>query len=626
MVPAYGEVPVESFARLPLVGDLALSPDGKYLAAEIYGPEGYNLFIFEIIGNRLNITFAGKKEKDQFFRLKDWASPTRLLVGIGWEDKRYGASYGQTRLVALDYDGENMVKMVKQDIVYGWEVLQIQDRIIDFLTHDPDYILMQYSEDDPSRPGVHRVNIHTGKGRAVQGGKEGVLKWMTDRTGEVRLGEGGKRSESSWQYIVRDPGGKDWRTIYSLDFSSTTNFDPRGFSSNPNILYVASNHEGGPSSLYEYNVQENQYIKKIFGHPEVDIDGIWWDKRTWTPRCIYYFYNGLQRHWLDLEAKEELEKVEKLFPGQSVVVGDSSEDDSVWLLKVDSVTNSGGTYIINRRDRKIFRMSLDYPELEKVKLSSMHSFTYQARDGIEIPAYLSLPPDIESMEKASNLPLVVMPHGGPTSRDYARFDPFVQLMTSQGYAVLQMNFRGSSGYGKGFEVAGHKEWGRKMQNDVEDGVKHVIGKGIADPDRIAIFGISYGGYAALMGAVKTPDLYRCSVGVNGVYDLKSLVRDMLSVVGPTAKYLRAVIGDPSDPGLSPEARVDEIKIPVLLVAATDDITVPFDQTKGMAKVLRKVKADYEFLELDSGGHGLLTKESRLAFMKALVQFLDKHMK
>ena len=623
---AVGKTPVEAFARLPVFGDAALSPDGKYFALKTNIDGKYYFQIFEIKGKDINRTFAARTD-DLEVRWIEWVTDTRVLISLGKAYRRYGTPTYETRLFAVNFDGSKQTDMIKQD--RGEIQVQIQDRVIDLLPDDPEHIIMVYNTKDARKPKPHRVNIFSGKGHPIEGGEKNISGWVTDRQGRVRVGWG--RKDSTWRYIIRDVDTNKWRTLKTANVNSSVDFSVHGFGKDPNILYVSSNHAGGPSALYEYDVRNNTYVRKVFGHPQVDVHSIWWNEQSWRPRRVGYILDGVKHHWLDPVAQSEFNNLYKSLPGLGFSVVDTSKDDQVWLIHASNVDKPGGYYVFNRRIRNVSYIGDSYPELKYVKLSKTISFDYKARDGLTIPAFLTLPPAYTSVSAAKNLPLVVMPHGGPASRDYLGFDPFAQMLANRGYAVLQMNFRGSWGYGANFETAGHGEWGGKMQDDVTDGANYVIGQGIADRNRICIFGGSYGGYAALMGAVKTPNLYKCAVGLNGVYDLRKLMSDDFWYVGRgRSGYWQAVIGKYSDKAflqsISPDSRAGEIQIPILLAAADDDRTVRSSQTKDMANALKRNGKSVEFLEFESGGHGLITTDSRVPFMKALDAFLAKHLK
>jgi dipeptidyl aminopeptidase/acylaminoacyl peptidase len=249
---------------------------------------------------------------------------------------------------------------------------------------------------------------------------------------------------------------------------------------------------------------------------------------------------------------------------------------------------------------------------------------YQARDGLSIPAYVTLPPSIDGLEEARNLPFVVLPHGGPTARDFLEFDWLSQFLAHQGFGVLQMNFRGSAGYGETFRAAGDRQWGQAMQDDITDGTRWLFENGLADPDRTSILGASYGGYAALMGAVKTPDLFRCAVSINGVSDLPTVIADERDYIGGTygTRHIGRLWGDRKMLAEnSPARRADEITAPVLLIAGEEDRVVPPEHSERMRRAMERAGKAVELVTLEEGSHRLDVGNNRVLALRAIDRFL-----
>jgi dipeptidyl aminopeptidase/acylaminoacyl peptidase len=269
----------------------------------------------------------------------------------------------------------------------------------------------------------------------------------------------------------------------------------------------------------------------------------------------------------------------------------------------------------------------EYPALADAPLGEVRSLSYKARDGTSIPAYLTLPPGAAQ----KNLPLVVLPHGGPEARDEYEFQWWPQFLATRGYAVLQPQFRGSTGYGDAFRRAGYGQWGGLMQDDVTDGVKAMIEQGIADPKRVCIVGASYGGYAALAGAAFTPDLYRCAVSVSGVSDLPAMLGTERTQSGDESNsvaYWKESIGSPYDKNVierSPARAAQQVRIPILLIHGLDDTVVPIAQSETMARELDKAGKPYSFVKLTGEDHWMSRAETRLEIMKEIEKFLGSNL-
>jgi dipeptidyl aminopeptidase/acylaminoacyl peptidase len=277
-------------------------------------------------------------------------------------------------------------------------------------------------------------------------------------------------------------------------------------------------------------------------------------------------------------------------------------------------------YLLDLKEQKLVGLASEYPNLENAVLSPMEKVEYEARDGLKIPAYLTIPVN----SKKEKLPIVVYPHGGPWAHDEWGFDNYVQFFASRGYAVFQPQFRGSTGFGTAFEEAGYGQWGMKIQDDITDGVRWLIDEGVADPERIAIVGASFGGYAAAMGAAKTPDLYKCIVSINGVLDLKSFHDNGRNYYFDSIN--RKMWNNWEDvENTSPYHLAENIQAPMLLIAGERDTVVPTAHSKKMHKRLKKLKKTSQYIELENGEHWRTNEENEIVLLKTLEAFLGEHL-
>ena len=504
--------------------------------------------------------------------------------------------------------------------------VQFQDDIVSFLPHDPEHILIQYSRSNPGKPDVYRVRVtKTARHILIQRGKAGVGSWLADRHSEVRLGQGIKGQKTP-SLTIRLAGDKKW-----LDFSHRVNQDgivfwPLAFASEPNELYVASNHEGDPTGLYLFDIEADEFSEAIFQHQTVDISGIDVDDKTGKLHHIDFVEDSVKTKYFFRKPIEDdiATMLRSQFAGLDATIVFITEDGDHAVIRIQAVDYPGSYYLFDRKTPKLRELPAQYPGLSDEIMGKTFATSYDARDGLVIPAFVTSPPGIESLDVISMIPFVILPHGGPAARDFLRFDYWVQFLVSRGYSVLQMNFRGSAGYGQAFERAGDREWGQAMQDDISDGVHWLIKNEYADPDRIAIMGASFGGYAALMGAVRTPDLYKCSVSFAGVTDLPGLLLRERKFIGGV--YATRFIGDLwKDRRMlaenSPARRAKDITIPVLLFHGNEDIIVDIDQSVKMAKALKKHGKDYEFIRLENGDHHLSLYVNRLKFLTKTEKFL-----
>ena len=362
----------------------------------------------------------------------------------------------------------------------------------------------------------------------------------------------------------------------------------------------------------------------LLEEPADDVETVSLDPFTGAPRVAWLGGATPHSRWLEPTAKARAEVLSRSFPGQIIEEQGTSQNGNRALVKVLGTARPPVYYVVDFETHKADIVGEEYPALASVRLGELRVISYKARDGQEIPAYLTLPPGIPP----EHLPLVVLPHGGPQARDFPRFDWWAQFLATRGYAVLQPQFRGSTGFGEAFRKAGYHQWGGLMQDDVSDGVSELVNKGIADPQRVCIVGASYGGYAALAGAAFTPKLYKCAASVNGVSDLPEMAAYVEHRQGSGAlDYWREHIGAPYDPGLlqrSPVHAAERITVPILLLHASDDTVVPFAQSASMAHALARTH-NATLVALPGEDHWLSRSETRTRMLQELEKFLAAHL-
>jgi dipeptidyl aminopeptidase/acylaminoacyl peptidase len=429
------------------------------------------------------------------------------------------------------------------------------------------------------------------------------------------------------QYLYRAPEGKEWELLWTHPLDDNANFSPVLFDrDDPDVAWVRSNHEGPTTGLYRYRFSTRTFIEKLFVNPEVDIDNVFLDPLERRVVGIRYTLAESKVHWFDPEVAALVEDVRQRIAARHLYVPSWSTDYRRVIFYGESPDLPGRYYLYDRATKDLKYFAYAYPKLENVPMAPMRATSYKARDGLEIPAYLSLPAGVTTARPQKPLPAIVMPHGGPGARDFSSFDPLVQLFTNRGYAVLQMNYRGSSGYGSEFQAAGHREWGQAMQDDVTDGTRWLATEGIADPQRTCIVGWAYGGYAALMGAVKEPALYSCVVSIAGLSDLPAFINSWRNFINYRI-YTRNIGDGWKDRGSleenSPVNGAQRIRAPVLLAHGTDDRVVPIQQTTDMAKALKRAGKKYEYVELEDADHSVQRGPERLKLFTAVDEFVTR---
>ncbi len=616
-------IPLEAFADPSQFEEVTLSPDGRYLAAEIYRDDRYMAVIFDLENIDNKKPLVVETDPWSVAGLK-WANNNRLLVTVLHSVEDFSGVYYVSQLTAFDADGRNpLVFKSSGSRVRHWF---LGDSIVDLLPDDPGHVLISWNPDNPRQPRLYKLDVYTSKLKLFQKGRRGVQAWITDLQGNVRIGAG--IDGGDYEVIERPSDGRKWKLLLEKPVEERTVFFPFLIDrTDSDIAYVFSDLNTDTVGLYKYRLSSASFVEEVFRHPKYDLQGAVFNREGTEIHGVTFVSSGFETHWLKKVEPELLDKIRPRLPGYRLYINSKSRGYKRLVIYATASDRPGRYYLYEPKTDRLQLLSYTYPQLEGKPLSVMQTANYRARDGLEIEAIVSLPVGAD-YPPSEPLPAVIMPHGGPVARDFADFDPMVQFLTSRGYAVLQMNFRGSSGYGKKFRRAGERQWGQAMQDDVTDGTRWLIEQGIADPDRICIVGGSYGGYVALMGAVKTPDLFQCAVSVNGVSDLKDLLRQnsRSSYYGWVANGFIAGWGDGAMlKENSPARRADEIRIPILLAHSTKDSVVNFTHSKKMARALKKAGKDYRFIKLENGDHSLSLGGVRPVFFRAMEEFLAENL-
>jgi dipeptidyl aminopeptidase/acylaminoacyl peptidase len=627
--------PVEAYAQLPAVWDAAVSPDGKDLAVILENDGEYIIRVFNIADpsdKTVRATGIGKDIRPQWIK---WVNNDRLLLSVG------KTQFIDTVIVNTGYiftiprdvsSAEILIKPKNKKRTgsrFGSDmsgVRQFNNVVVDFLPDDPDHILMAFSDEVANAPGVQKVNVTTGSYTLVRRGSSNIQHWVSDLRGEVRVGTGRTNIGDDYTLIIRAADSDDWDTHKDFPgIDGSTNV--WGFTENPIEMIVARYGDSDTLGLFIYDLSQKRFTRKLFQHDTYDVDDIVLSPDGNKVIGAQYIADTPKIEFFDPDAKNRMDKAGNKLAGYTLTYYDQTPDGEKVILKAHAPDVPSNLLIYTVSNNQWTNLGSDYPKLNDFEHAAVQSVRYTARDGEKIPSYITLPPKVMGSDKVENVPFIIMPHGGPYARDTATFDYIAQFLASRGYGVLQMNFRGSEGYGKSFKDAGRKNW-VMMQEDVTDGARWLIEKGYADKDRICIMGWSYGGYAALMGAVKHSDMYTCAVSIAGVTDLQELITDQKKYrFGDrfAKEFIKQGFDGNSDMrDNSPVRRADEITIPVFLAHGTMDVNVHFDHFKRMKSALKKNK-NVVTLELKDADHSVRDGANRVKMFKAIDKFLQKHL-
>jgi dipeptidyl aminopeptidase/acylaminoacyl peptidase len=623
--------PLAVYAGLPAARGARLSPDGKLLA--YIGPvRGRNAFVIWPLD-------AKEKSKAKVIKTGDgepqwvlWKSDQRLLASLRVVSTRGPLMKTvDTRLVSIDASTGEVVEMVRAD--EADYPPQIQDHLLSSLPGDPGHVLLQLPKFDrttrtaPSgdtlnerneHPEVVRLDVKTGRTETLLQQHGLITHWIADADGQVRLGWAVRRDHKALDLLVRDTPQSPWRTTRTVTLNEGQRFNPLAFvEGQADRLYVESNHHGGPGAIFEFDLASGEFTRTVAADPDGEVSPIRRDGRL-----VGHEDTHGRRVYFDRAWAADAALIDKALPDSTNRLIDRSADGRRVLVSVVKGNEPLDFWLLTRDkgEQVLEPVTEAYPGLDPSQIAPSRWTRYTARDGLSIPALLTLPVGYQR-GKGAPLPFVVLPHGGPSAHDEAGLDHWVQFLASRGYGVLQPQFRGSTGYGQKFLAAGYRQWGLAMQDDVTDGTRWLIDQKLADPRRIALVGGSYGGYATLMGLAKEPGLYRAGAAFAPVTDLSTLVEDQwryvfgdlnLPQIGGNSKQLEQT---------SPARLAERITAPVLLVHGRKDFTVPVLHTELMTSALKKAGKPATTLYLDEGDHYLSRGDDRLAWLKALDGFL-----
>lgn len=491
---------------------------------------------------------------------------------------------------------------------------------------DPGSIFVGLNDRDQAWHDLYKVNIATGNRTLKRKNTDRIAAWVFDLKGELRLAT---RAAENGDTEVMRVDAEGFKKVYSCGVFETCG--PVRFHKDGRRVYMRTNKGDGidlvrlvlfdPESGKEELVESDPLNRVDFG------GSIFSDLKDELVGTVYT--DERQRiYWRDKTFEADYRFLQKQLPDREIGLGNATQDETLWLISAGSDTEPGERYLFDRKNRKLTRQYQVYEKLPRQHLAKMGHIRYKSSDGLEIPAYLTLPKGVEP----KNLPMVLVPHGGPWARDAWGYDPFAQFLANRGYAVLQPNFRGSTGYGKKFLNAGNLQWGEKMQDDLAWGVKHLVAQGIADPKRVSIMGGSYGGYATLAGVAFTPDVYAAAVSIVGPSNLITLLESVPPYWEAIRKLFHERMGDPSTPEgkarlerQSPLNSASRIKTPLLVVQGANDPRVKKAESDRIVIALRDRGFPVEYLVAPDEGHGFARPVNNMAMFALAEKFLAKHL-
>jgi dipeptidyl aminopeptidase/acylaminoacyl peptidase len=600
-------IPAEALFGNPSKIAPTLSPDGKRLAYVAPHEGVLNVWVKTVGAEDDKVITADKlRGIRQYF----WAENGKHIIYV--QDQGGDENW---HVYAVPAAGGEAVDLTP--------IKGVQAEVVGVERKHPDHILVGLNDRDPQFHDVYKIDVRSGKRTLVYKNQIGAVSFSADHDLRVRIAQVLKPDGGS-ALMHRASDKAKWKQIVAWGAEDMfTSGSTVGFSADNKTLYLLDSAGTNTMELRGLDTRTGKQ-KTIASDPGADVSEVMLDNKTYQVTAVGFNRARLEWKPLDKKVESDLAALRAVADAEIRVVS-TDRADATWIVLLEDDDRPIRYYTYDRKTSKPELLFVAKPELDEAPLAEMKPVSYQTRDGLTIHGYLTVPRGVP----AKKLPVVINPHGGPWARDTWGFDPLSQMLANRGYAVLQPNFRGSTGYGKKFLNAADREWGRKMQQDVTDGTKWLIAEGIADPDRICIMGGSYGGYATLMGLVTEPDLYACGVSIVPVANLITWLKTIPPYWVPFKHALAQRVGDPDKEveflkSRSPVFLADKIKKPLLLSAGKNDPRAPVAEATQIRDAVQKSGGQVEYIEFADEGHGFARPENRLAFFAAAEKFLSVH--
>jgi len=595
------KISTEEFFRNPEQTNFQLSPCGDYFTYLKPVNKRMNIFIENLKDSSTSQLTNSEYDIISYF----WANSSKILYLV---DETGGENY---KLFSINLKENKVEDISPKDSASVY--------IIDPLVEIEDELIVGLNQRDPKIFDVYRLNLKNNKYTLVAENPGNITKWLTDNNGKIRAAL--QTDGVNTGLLYRDNENEEFRLIERSNFRET--FVPVMFTFDNKNLYIKSNRYRDKIALIIYDPINKKEIETVFQNSEVDLDNAIISTKKEKVLGVTYTTYKKNYKFFDKERADVQNYLENNFPNYLVNIVSTNSDETKYLVRVSSDKSHSSYYYFNKESKIVRKLADESPWLNEKDMSSMKPITYKSRDGLTIHGYLTLPKGYD----AEDLPIIVYPHGGPWLRNVWGFDPVVQLFANRGYAVLQMNYRGSTGYGKEFWEKGFKEWGRNIQNDIADGVDWLIKQEIADPEKIGIFGYSFGGYSSLMNVSIYPDKYKFAVSLNGIVDFTDLINSVPPYWEPFKEMIYEMVANPNTDSLmiaaySPTEISDSVKVPVLIAQGKNDTRVkPISVDRYVAN-LKSNGVYVKYIFMEDEGHSIIKEENRIKFYKETESFIE----
>ncbi len=584
-----------------------ISPDGDYVSYRSSHLGHMNVFVRKISDSvGTPVTFDSVRNISQY----QWKGNRILYLQDVGGDENF-------QLFSVSIDGKDQKALTPFPKV---RTMILND--LRYVAGKEKEVMIQMNKRDARFFDPYSINIETGETKVLYQNDKNYDSWYTDHNGVIRLA--GKTDGVNVTLFHRATEADPFDSLLTTSYKET--FAPNFFTFDNKNIYAVSNIGRDKTAIVEYDLAAKKEIRELYKNAEYDVDGLGYSPKRKVLEAAYYTSWKGEQYFLDKDAEADYNKMKDKFKGYEIAIYGNNNEEDKFIVWTGNDKLPAKFYFYDKKTGETKYLATSRPWLKEEDMATMKPIEYKSRDGLTIHGYLTLPKGVE----AKNLPVIVNPHGGPWARDAWGFNNEVQFLANRGYAVLQMNFRGSTGYGKDFWLKGSKEWGRKMQDDITDGVNWLIKEGIADKKKVAIYGGSYGGYATLAGVTFTPDLYACAVDYVGVSNMFTFMNTIPPYWEPFKKQMYELVGDPAKDSVllaevSPALHVGNIKAPLFIAQGANDPRVNKAESDQVVEALKKRGVEVEYMVKNDEGHGFANENNRIDFYKAMEKFFDKHL-
>jgi dipeptidyl aminopeptidase/acylaminoacyl peptidase len=554
--------------------------------------------------------------------------PRRLTNETARDINIYSWKGSHRILYVKDFGGDENFHVVSVDVKSGKVTDltpgdKVRAEVLDELPDDPNHILVTHNRRNAEIFDVYRIDLRSGKESLVAKNPGDITGWKTDHAGRVRVATRTDGLKTSLLYRATD--ADEFKPIITTDYK--TDVEVAAFSADNKRLYAISNRGRDKKALVTIDPARPDEEQVVFVHPDVDLGGATWSRLRKKITEANYVTARIERKFFDSATERLYQRLAAKVPGMEVTLQSLTKAEDKFIVAAANDRTPGTRYIYDLKADSLSVLAEINPKIPAADMAPQKPVSYRSRDGLTINGYLTLPVGREPKDLAC----VVHPHGGPWARDVWGYNPEVQFLANRGYCVLQLNFRGSTGYGRQFWEASFGQWGLKMQDDITDGVQWLIQQGVADAKRVGIYGASYGGYATLAGVTFTPELYAAAVNYVGVSNLFTFMNTIPPYWRTELPKIYEMVGDPEKDKermtrTSPALNADKIKTPLMVVQGARDPRVNKAESDQMVQALQKRGVDVPYIVKDNEGHGFRNEENQFEFYGAMESFLGKHLK